>query len=179
MKLDLQIGIFTVDTGGALQTSTTASDTLFLQAYDVDGASYTTFATLTANNTPTMSLSTAVTQTNWDSAYTHVSTVGGGEHRTPLIKAFADTGYTSSDGDIIIVDTSGGATTINLPASASLGDRIEIHDDGNAGTANITIGRNGLNVRGAAADITVSTNYQVTILTYKDGTDGWMYYTAT
>lgn len=49
----------TMNTGGSLRTSTTS--TLLLQAYDVDGASYTTFATLTAGNTPTMDLSAAVT----------------------------------------------------------------------------------------------------------------------
>lgn len=43
-------------------TPTSAGSTLILQAYDVDGATYTTFATLTANNTPTMDLSTSVTQ---------------------------------------------------------------------------------------------------------------------
>jgi hypothetical protein len=52
----------TVATGGALRTSTSAANTLLLQAYDVDGAAYTTFATLTANNTPTMDLSASVTQ---------------------------------------------------------------------------------------------------------------------
>lgn len=59
MEIDYQAG--TIATGGAIQTETTASDTLLLQAYDVDGISYTTFATLTANNTPTMDLSTSVT----------------------------------------------------------------------------------------------------------------------
>ena len=48
-------------TGKALQTSTSAGNTAIIQAYDVDGTAYTTFATLTANNTPTMDLSTAVT----------------------------------------------------------------------------------------------------------------------
>jgi len=51
----------TVSTGSALRTGTSAANTLLLQAYDVDGAAYTTFATLTANNTPTMDLSSAVT----------------------------------------------------------------------------------------------------------------------
>ena len=45
----------------ALQTDVDAADTLLIQAYDVDGAAYTTFGTLTANNTPTFDLSTAVT----------------------------------------------------------------------------------------------------------------------
>lgn len=54
-------GNMTLATGGALRTATSAGNTLLLQAYDVDGTSYTTFGTLTANNTPTFDLSTAVT----------------------------------------------------------------------------------------------------------------------
>jgi len=46
---------------GRIGTGTTAADTLLLQAYDVDGTTYTTFATLTANNTPTMDLASGVT----------------------------------------------------------------------------------------------------------------------
>tara|TARA_R100000049_G_C1937592_1_gene81510 strand:- start:294 stop:1505 length:1212 start_codon:yes stop_codon:yes gene_type:complete len=45
----------------ALRTGQSAGNTLLLQAYDVDGASWSTFATLTANNTPTMDLDAAVT----------------------------------------------------------------------------------------------------------------------
>jgi hypothetical protein len=44
-----------------LRTGMTAGNSLALQAYDVDGAAYTTFATLTANNTPTFDLASAVT----------------------------------------------------------------------------------------------------------------------
>lgn len=51
----------TLATTGALRTSTSAGNTLLIQAYDVDGAVYTTFATLTANNTPTFDLSSSVT----------------------------------------------------------------------------------------------------------------------
>lgn len=36
----------------AIRTSTTAATTVLLQAYDVNGAAYTTFGTLTANNEP-------------------------------------------------------------------------------------------------------------------------------
>lgn len=48
-----------------VRTGTGAANTLLLQARDVDGAVWTTFATLTANDTPTMALSgdvTSVTQ---------------------------------------------------------------------------------------------------------------------
>ena len=48
--------------GGGIGTDTGAGDTLLFRAYDVDGASYTTFATLTANNTPTMDLADTVTK---------------------------------------------------------------------------------------------------------------------
>lgn len=51
----------TLATAGGVRTSTSAGNTLLLQAYDVDGASYTTFGTLTANNTPTFDLSANIT----------------------------------------------------------------------------------------------------------------------
>jgi hypothetical protein len=44
-----------------IKTGTSAGNTVLLQAYDVDGAVYTTFGTLTANNTPTFALASAVT----------------------------------------------------------------------------------------------------------------------
>ncbi len=51
-----------LNTGGALETATSAGNTALLRAYDVDGAAYTTFITLTANNTPTCDLAAAVTK---------------------------------------------------------------------------------------------------------------------
>ena len=49
-------GDITIATTKAIKTNTGAGETLLLQAYDVDGAVYTTFITFTANNTPSMSL---------------------------------------------------------------------------------------------------------------------------
>jgi len=45
--------------GGALRTGSSAGNTLLIQARDVDGAAWTTFGTLTANNTPSFDLSLA------------------------------------------------------------------------------------------------------------------------
>lgn len=56
------VGNITFTTGSALRTNTSAGNTLLLQAYDVDGVAYTTFGTLTANNTPTFDLAAAVTK---------------------------------------------------------------------------------------------------------------------
>ena len=57
--------------GATLRTGDTAADTLVLGARDVDGASWTDFITMTANNTPTCSLSgdvTGVTQAASDNS---------------------------------------------------------------------------------------------------------------
>ena len=48
---------------GTLRTGTADTNTLLLQARDVDGAAWTTFITLTAGNTPTCVLGSAVTGT--------------------------------------------------------------------------------------------------------------------
>ncbi len=48
-------------TGSGVRTGTSAGNTVLFQARDVDGAAYTTFGTLTANDTPTFDLSAAVT----------------------------------------------------------------------------------------------------------------------
>lgn len=60
--LDALLATVTTTTGGALRTNTGAGNTLLIRAYDVDGAAYTTFITLTANNTPTCDLAAAVTK---------------------------------------------------------------------------------------------------------------------
>jgi hypothetical protein len=51
----------TLDTGGSIRTSKTATNTALLQAYNTNTAAYTTFGTLTANNPPTFDLSASTT----------------------------------------------------------------------------------------------------------------------
>lgn len=51
-----------------LRAGLTATDTLILQARDVDGSSWTTFATLTSANTPTFVLASAVIATTQSSS---------------------------------------------------------------------------------------------------------------
>ncbi len=56
---DPQEGTFTninLTNGGALKTDTTIGHTALIQAYDVDGAAYKTFGTLTNGNTPSLAL---------------------------------------------------------------------------------------------------------------------------
>ena len=83
--------------------------------------------------------------------------------------------YTASDGDNIFVDTSGGAVTITLPASPSIGNQVKIIDShGTAATNNITVGRNSQKIQGTAADLTISTNRAGISLVYYDSDNGWL-----
>jgi hypothetical protein len=52
----------TPNTAGAYRTATSDTNTALLQAYDTNGAAYTTFATLTAGNPPTFNLAAATTK---------------------------------------------------------------------------------------------------------------------
>jgi hypothetical protein len=72
-------------------------------------------------------------------------------------------------------DTSGGAFTVTLPTSPALGDEISFVDyAGTFDTNNLTIGRNGNPIQGAASDLTVSVERAGLTLVFVDGTQGWL-----
>jgi len=85
--------------------------------------------------------------------------------------------YTAVAGDGVMVDTSV-AVTITLPISSgppSLGDFVRVLDaTGNAATNNITVARNGNNIQGAAADLTIATNRAAIGLVYVNVAQGWV-----
>ena len=86
--------------------------------------------------------------------------------------------YTAVTGDGVMVDTDSSAITITLPISSgppALGDFVRIMDaTGNAATNNITVARNGNNIQGAAADLTIATNRAAIGLVYVNATEGWV-----
>ena len=72
-------------------------------------------------------------------------------------------------------NTTGGAFTVTLPTSASLGDFISFIDyAGTFDTNNLTVGRNGHNIQGTAADLVVGTERAGFTLVYVDATQGWL-----
>jgi hypothetical protein len=74
-----------------------------------------------------------------------------------------------------LIDSSGGAVTLTLPSTASLGDEVGIIDaTGSASTNNITVARNGGKIEGASSDLTVSTNRTAFTLVYYNSTQGWV-----
>ena len=96
---------------------------------------------------------------------------GGGSNSTWAEKSAA---YTAEAGDKLIVDTST-AVTVTLPATAALGDEIRIIDGtGTASTNNITVARNGHNIEGTAADLTIDVDRAAFGLVYYNATQGWV-----
>src|SRR6056300_20506 len=104
------------------------------------------------------------------------SSVGVDVNWQSVITADGSTFNTASAGNGYFIDTTSAAHTINLPASASLGDQIAIKDyAGTFASNNLTIGRNGHNIQGAANDSLISTNRASIVLVYVDSTKGWLY----
>src|SRR6056300_354717 len=104
------------------------------------------------------------------------SSVGVDVNWQSVITADGSTTTTSVAGNGYMIDTTSAAHTINLPASASLGDQIAIKDyAGTFGSNNLTIGRNGHNIQGVANNSSISTNRASLLLVYVDSTKGWIY----
>ena len=88
--------------------------------------------------------------------------------------ASTSTNITIAANDRYFVDTTSGAKTITLPASPQTGDQVRLLDlAGTFDTNNLTIARNSLNIMGAGADLTVSTENASIGLVYTGATYGW------
>ena len=88
------------------------------------------------------------------------------------------TAYTAVAGDNLLIDTASTGVTITLPASPSKGDTVSIMDvsaTGGFGSNNVTVNRNGSNIRGAASNLTLNNNNQSIKLRYTNATKGWQY----
>lgn len=70
---------------------------------------------------------------------------------------FSSGPQTAAAFETIIADTSGGAFTVNLPATPSQGDFVSFEVGSDYSVDNLTIGRNGETIMGDAADLVIST----------------------
>jgi hypothetical protein len=85
------------------------------------------------------------------------------------------TGTTASAGNGYFCNTTGGAFTLTLPSSPTIGDEVSFIDyAGTFDTNNLTIVRNSEKINGSAADLTVATERAANTLVYTDGTQGWL-----
>ena len=82
--------------------------------------------------------------------------------------------YTAMAGDALLVNTTGGAITITLPAAPAANDVVRFADyAGTWGTNKVTLGRNGLKIMGLAEDYDITTANLGGAMTYIDTTQGW------
>ena len=80
-----------------------------------------------------------------------------------------------ASGNGYFLNTTGNVITATLPASPTLGDEISFADyAGTFDTNNLTVARNGKNIQGAAADLTVATERAGFTLVFTDNTQGWL-----
>jgi len=71
------------------------------------------------------------------------------------------------------VDSSGGAITMTLPASPSIGDTVAVHSLDGATNA-VTVARNSSNIEGVTNDLSLDTNYAAVNLIFSDASNGWV-----
>ena len=84
-------------------------------------------------------------------------------------------GFTAVSGEGYFCNTTSAAFTVTLPASPSAGDIVSVKDYANTfDTNNLTIGRNGSNIGGAAEDSIIGTEGLAVTLVYADATKGWL-----
>ena len=83
--------------------------------------------------------------------------------------------FTAVSGNGYFCNTTGGAFTVNLPSSPSVGDIVALKDyASNFAIANLTIGRGGSNMNGTAGDYVITTNNLSLTMVYADATKGWI-----
>jgi hypothetical protein len=110
------------------------------------------------------------------SAFIEVTTFsgGGGGSSSALTWNIASSNATMVANNGYFVDTSGGAKTMTLPTSATLGDTIRINDlAGTFNTNNLTVARNGHKIQGVANDLLVDVDQSSFGLVYSNSTYGW------
>lgn len=84
------------------------------------------------------------------------------------------TTHTAASTERLFTDTSGGAFTVTLPASPSIGDFVELTDGASTwDTNNLTVARNGSVIQGNAADMLCDVKDAGLTLVYSDATNGW------
>lgn len=95
---------------------------------------------------------------------------GTGTSFAIVSKSSADSPYTASAEQYVAYDTSGGASTVTLPASPTAGDRVAIADRGGSfATNNLTVS----GTINGETDYVLKTKDAVAIFRYLNATEGW------
>jgi hypothetical protein len=163
-----EITLANADTGNKPTFTATGDDTDIGVSIQPKGSGTVTIDALTfpaADGTADQVLTT-----NGSGVLSFVDNTGGTDWQ-----AVKTTTYTAVAGEGVFADTSGGAWTLTLPATPTIGDEVSVVDyAGTFDTNNLTVGRNSENIQGSAADLTVATERAGFTLVYTDGTQGWL-----
>ena len=82
--------------------------------------------------------------------------------------------YTAAVHDRVFANTSGGAWTLTLPASPTIGQWVQVNDvSGSWGTNSLTIARNSSTMMGGTTDLVANVSNSSFYLVYSDATYGW------
>jgi hypothetical protein len=136
------------------------------------GTSISTWTTATRPSSPIVGQTGFNTTLGSLESYNGSAWVSGGGLN---IQSVQTTGFTAVAGNIYPCNTTSAAFTVTLPASPTAGNQVQIIDyAGTFATNNVTLGRNGLNITGAASNYLLQTNREAIILTYIDATQGWV-----
>lgn len=177
-------GDITLANGKAIKTDTTTAHTAVMQAYDVDGAAYKTFLTLTNGNTPSMAIAapsggtvtmdgaviggtTPLAGSFTTASATGILTTGSGKVSAIRVVTAAGAITVATTDDVVVVNkASGAATVVNLPATPTTGTQFIIKDGkGDAASNNITVTPAAGNIDGSATYV-LNTNYGSVKLVY-------------
>ncbi len=105
-------------------------------------------------------------------AMTDIKTYIGGGTSWQAVKT---SNFTAAAGQGVFCNTTGGAFTLTLPASPSIGDEVSFVDyAGTFDTNNLTIGRNSSKIHGATEDLTIAVERAANTLVFTDSTQGWL-----
>ena len=101
------------------------------------------------------------------------------QHVQPYIswQSVTTSGITMVAGRGYPVDTSGGAITMTMPASPSVGDIVAFKDylgTWAESSKQVTLLRNGSKIKGVCGCAVLNTRNQSVTLIYVDGTQGWL-----
>ena len=82
--------------------------------------------------------------------------------------------YTAAVHDRVFANTSGGAWTLTLPASPTIGQWVQVNDvSGSWATNNLTVARNGSTMMGGTTDLIANVSNSSFYLVFSDATNGW------
>jgi hypothetical protein len=85
--------------------------------------------------------------------------------------------FTAVAGNAYPVNTTSAAITVTLPASPAAGNIVQLTDyAGTWTTNNVTVGRNGSNINGAAVNVVLAIRRESIAFVYIDATQGWLAY---